>query len=78
MIATIQHADIKVESANAYFLQRRRQFIAWFVHGHGHAVGALESLAALARAQSKYGPTVSVRPIGNSLYVVKFEKEQAA
>ena len=70
-----RQADIRVESANRYFVARKRQYIAWPLHGHGHAVAVMEILAALKLAQAKWGANAGVRPIGNSLYVVRFETE---
>ena len=75
MTTDLKHADIRVERASSYFIAHVRQYIAWPVKGHGHAVGSLESLAALKLAQEKWGANAGIRPLGNSLYAVKFEQE---
>ena len=67
-----RQADIVVESANRYFVARKRQYIAWTLRGHGHAVAVLESLAALKLAQMKWGENAGVRPLGNGLWAVRF------
>jgi len=74
MTATLHHADIRVEHASSYFVARTRQYIAWPIKGHGHAVGVMESLAALKLAQAKWGANAGVKPLGNSLYAVRFEQ----
>ena len=73
-----RQADIVVESANRYFVARKRQYIAWPTKGNGHAVAVMESLAALKLAQAKWGATASIRPLGNSLYAVRFDQEEGA
>jgi len=73
MTATLQHADIKVERASTYGL-RIRGYVAFPTHGHGLATGMLEALAALNLAHKKWGQAAGIRPLGNSLYAVRFEQ----
>ena len=69
-------ADIYVEHSNAFCLQKTRRYYAFPTHGSGIGTGVMEILAAMQLARKKWGPNADVRPIGNSLYMVRFEEGQ--